>query len=59
MRDITLPNGFVVNGVPDDVTKEQLRQAAIDKGWAKPEDFPQEGFGALEHSPGGTEVTTL
>ena len=45
MRDITLPNGFVVNGVPDNVTKEQLRQAAIDKGWAKSEDFPEEkGF---------------
>ena len=48
MRDITLPNGFVVNGVPDDVTKEQLRQAAIDKGWAKPEDFPQEDYGFFD-----------
>lgn len=58
--DVTLPNGTVIRGVPDDATKEQIRQKAIAGGLATPEDFvaseqqtqqaqpQQEGRGALQ-----------
>jgi hypothetical protein len=38
--DVTLPNGVVIRGVPDNVTKEQIKQRAIAAGLAKEEDFP-------------------
>jgi hypothetical protein len=38
--DVTLPNGVVIRGVPDNATKEQIKQKAIANGLAKEEDFP-------------------
>lgn len=38
--DVTLPNGTVITGVPDNATKEQIRQKAISAGLAKESDFP-------------------
>ena len=40
-RDVRLPNGTVIKNVPDNVTKEQVRQKAIETGKARPEDFGQ------------------
>lgn len=37
--DVTLPNGQVISGVPEDVTQEELMQMAINAGIATPEDF--------------------
>lgn len=37
--DVTLPNGVVIKGVPDDATKDQIRAKAIKSGLATPEDF--------------------
>jgi len=40
-RDVRLPNGTIIKNVPDNVTKEQVRQKAIQTGKARPEDFGQ------------------
>lgn len=40
-RNVRLPNGVVIQNVPDNVTKEQVRQKAIQTGRARPEDFQQ------------------
>ena len=37
--DITLPNGQIINGVPEGTTKEQVRQKAIASGLATEADF--------------------
>lgn len=37
--DIVLPNGYVVKGVPEDVTPDQVKQMAISKGMATDADF--------------------
>lgn len=37
--DVTLPNGTVIQGVPEDATKEQIMQKAISSGLATAEDF--------------------
>ena len=37
--NITLPNGFEIEDVPEGITKEQVMQMAIQKGYAKQEDF--------------------
>ncbi|XUA17743.1 hypothetical protein ACQVA2_13775 [Citrobacter sp. OP27] len=34
-----LPNGFLLNNVPDDATQEDIAKRAISKGYAVPEDF--------------------
>jgi len=38
-RNVKLPNGTVIQNVPDNVTKEQVRQKAIESGRATAEDF--------------------
>jgi len=38
-RNVKLPNGTVIKNVPDNVTKEQVRQKAIESGRATAEDF--------------------
>lgn len=38
--NVTLPNGVVINGVPDNATKEEVRQKAIAAGLATEADFP-------------------
>lgn len=37
--DVKLPNGVIVNNVPDDITQSQLQDIAIKNNLAKPEDF--------------------
>lgn len=37
--DVTLPNGTVIQGVPDNATKDQIRAKAIASGLAKESDF--------------------
>lgn len=37
--NVTLPNGAVIQGVPDDATKEQIKAKAIAAGLATPADF--------------------
>ena len=37
---VTLPNGYVITGVPEGTTQSQLRELAIKNNLAKPEDFP-------------------
>lgn len=39
--DIELPNGVVIQDVPDNITKQQVMEKAIKAGLAKPEDFGQ------------------
>jgi hypothetical protein len=41
--DIELPNGTVIQGVPEGTTKDQVMAKAIKAGLAKPEDFGQVG----------------
>ena len=38
-REITLPNGVIIEGVPDDATKYGVMEKAIRMGYATPEDF--------------------
>lgn len=40
--DVQLPNGNVISGVPENATKEQIMQKAIESGLATPEDFGQQ-----------------
>lgn len=40
MPDIRLPNGYVIKGVPDGVSKQEVMERAIAKGFATAEDFP-------------------
>jgi len=37
--DVTLPNGYVIKGVPDGVSKEEIKQKAIAGGYASEADF--------------------
>ena len=39
--DVTLPNGYVIKGVPDDTPKEVIMQKAIAGGFAVESDFAQ------------------
>lgn len=39
MMDVELPNGLIIENVPDGTTKEQIIQKAIKKGLASAEDF--------------------
>lgn len=39
MGERTLPNGKVIDGVPDSISDEQWKQFAIKKGWATEEEF--------------------
>ena len=36
-----LPNGFVMNNVPDDATQAQIASRAVSKGYAQPQDFAE------------------
>jgi hypothetical protein len=38
---VRLPNGVVISGVPEDVSKSELRDKAISAGFASEEDFPE------------------
>jgi len=40
--DIELPNGTIIQDVPDNITKAQVMEKAIKAGLAKPEDFGQQ-----------------
>lgn len=40
--DVTLPNGTVIENVPDTATKEEIKRKAIAAGLAKESDFPAE-----------------
>jgi len=44
MMDVTLPNGFVVRDVPDDVSSSDLAKISVESGWATAEDFSGLGF---------------
>lgn len=52
--NVTLPNGTVIQGVPEGTNKWTVAEMAIKKGLAKPEDFgqqsanPVEGMGGFE-----------
>lgn len=37
--NVTLPNGFVMTGVPDSASKVDIAKHAIEKGYAQPQDF--------------------
>lgn len=39
MRDVKLPNGIIIKNVPEGTSQEEVAQAAIRSGNAKPEDF--------------------
>lgn len=41
--NVTLPNGTVIQGIPEGTTKQQVMQRAISAGLAKVEDFHQSG----------------
>ena len=45
-NSVVLPNGFVVNDVPETATQEDIIEKALSKGWATAEDFgiEEEGF---------------
>ncbi len=51
--DVRLPNGVIIQGVPDGITKEKLRRIAIKNGIAKPEDFADTGI--VSSLVGGTK----
>lgn len=40
--NIELPNGVIIEGVPEGTSKAEVKAKAIKAGLAKPEDFPQE-----------------
>ncbi|MBK0633376.1 hypothetical protein GZZ44_10495 [Klebsiella aerogenes] len=40
MMNVKLPNGTVINNVPDGTSKEEIARKAIANGLAKPSDFP-------------------
>ena len=42
--DVTLPNGFVVRDVPDDVSSSDLAKISVESGWATSDDFSGLGF---------------
>jgi hypothetical protein len=52
--DVTLPNGVVIQGIPEGTNKWTIAEKAISKGLARPEDFGQEsadptaGMGGFE-----------
>ena len=46
--DVTLPNGYVITGVPEGTTRDQIREVAIKNNLAKAEDFPQEDYGFFD-----------
>ena len=51
--NVTLPNGFVVNNVPDDMTQTELKRIAILNNLATAEDFGEDLF-ADERTVGGS-----
>jgi len=51
--NVTLPNGFVVNDVPDDMTQTELKRIAILNNLATPEDFGEDPY-ADERTIGGS-----
>lgn len=40
--DVTLPSGFIIQGVPDDASKEEVKSKAISAGLATEQDFIQQ-----------------
>lgn len=54
--DITLPNGVVIQGVPDGTSKEEVKRKAIEKGLATEADFAAKAGdrGALDFLDVGT-----
>ncbi|MBL0320690.1 MAG: hypothetical protein IPP74_15555, partial [Alphaproteobacteria bacterium] len=41
--DVTLPNGYVIQGIPEGTTKEEIKRKAIAAGYASELDFQQAG----------------
>lgn len=39
--DVTLPNGYVIQGVPEGTTKDEIKRKAIAAGYAQESDFSQ------------------
>lgn len=46
--DVTLPNGTVIQGIPEGTPKEEIQRKAIAGGFAVAEDFPSEEVPGLE-----------
>jgi len=46
--DVTLPNGTVITDVPDDATRDQVREKAIAAGLAAPADFYPKNTGSYK-----------
>jgi len=57
-RNVKLPNGTVIKNVPDDVTKEQVKQKAIQSGKATAEDFQGGTTPAASPTPAQGQVDT-
>ena len=51
--NVTLPNGVVVNNVPDDITQDEIRRLAILNNLATPQDFGEDPY-ADERTIGGS-----
>ncbi len=51
--NVTLPNGVVVNNVPDDITQDEIRRLAILNNLATPQDFGEDPY-ADERTLGGS-----
>ena len=49
--DVTLPNGTIIRGVPDDATKEQIKAKAISGGLAQESDFGASTTKPVEEAP--------
>jgi hypothetical protein len=50
--DVTLPNGVVIQGIPEGTNKWTIAEKAISKGLAKPEDFGQQSSSPTEGMSG-------
>lgn len=57
-RNVRLPNGIVIKNVPDNVTKEQVRQKAIESGRATAEDFRSTSAPTSAQAPTQEQVDT-
>ena len=52
---VRLPNGKIIDNIPDGTGMEEIKSKAISKGWAKESDFPSSDFSAtrmLKNIPG-------
>ena len=47
--DKTLPNGTVVYGLPDDMSDEDFKRIAIEKGYATPDEYARDTKTAADY----------